>query len=195
MDQTYLDVSLAGDIYRVSDDRTALQYTKDPSKSISFSDMERHKTESPMVLVRFLYDTKTKSLYNPEKIPSKLPAEVKYVEFPDLLFLNPRLGAKAFGEDPAEVLRNLPKDGGRVIYPAGLIPRTEIDGKQYHLDSEKMEFRRVNDPNDVIKIDSIIKLSDSVLRKILEALFKPPPPPRPPRKRDDEGPSRGPGGL
>lgn len=194
MEQTYLDVSLAGDIYRVSDDRTALQYVKDPTKSISFSDMERLKTESPLVWVRFLYDTNTKSLYNPEKIPAKLPPEVKYVEFPDLLFLNPRLGAKAFGEDPEEVVRNLPKDGGRVIYPANLIPRTEINGKQYHLDSEKMEFRRVNDPKDVIKIDHIITISDSVIRRILEALFKPPPP-RPPRKRDGEDPSRSPGGL
>lgn len=193
MEQTYLDVSLAGDIYRVSDDRTALQYVKDPTKSISFSDMERLKTESPMVLVRFLYDTNTKSLYKPETIPPKLPPEVKYVEFPDLLFLNPRLGAKAFGEDPAEVLRNLPKNGERAIYPANLIPRTEIDGKQYHLDSEKMEFRRVNDPKDVIKLSNIITIPDSVILKILEAIFKPPP--RPPRKRDGEDPSRSPGGL
>src|ERR1700743_3810249 len=99
MDQTYLDVSLAGDIFKVSDDRTALQYTKDPAKSISFADMERLQTESPMVLVRFLYDTRTQERYNPAVIPSRLPNEVKYVEFPDLLFLNPRLGAKAFGED------------------------------------------------------------------------------------------------
>jgi hypothetical protein len=192
MEQTYLDVNLAGDIFRVSKDRTSLEYGKDPSKSISFSDMERLQTDSPMVLRRFLYDPRTKSQYAPDIIPPTLPAAIKYVEFPDLLFLNPRLGAKAFKEDPEALIKELPKVDGRAVYPANEIPRTEINGKQYHLDSEKMEFRRVNNAKDTIRIDSIITLSGSVLKKIIEALFQPPP--RPPRRRDGEDPNRSPGG-
>lgn len=192
MDQVFFDVAIGADIFIVSPDRTALQLRDDPSKQIPFSAMERLALKDPLVTRRFLYDPEKQGIYRPKPIPPTLPSRIMYVHIPDLFFLSPELAARAMKKDLDQMLPDFRRGTGRALLVADEIPRTMIDGKQYHIDTHKMEVRRVNDPKDTYPIKEVFTIKDELIIKLIN--ISKPPPPRPPRKRDGDDPSRGPGG-
>lgn len=193
-----MDVGIAGDVFVVSKDRTALELKADPTKRISFSSMERVQLSGdPVVMRRFLYDPVTKEQYKPDVLPSVLPKDIRYIQIPDVLFLSPALAARAFHKSPAEMLRQFPSMD-KVMFVADEIPRMMIEGKQYHMDTDKMEFRNVANPKDTMEITKIMRLTgDDILRSLAAAIIRavrkqPPRPPRQPPGDDNSPKPKGP---